>query len=187
MMDKMEREAAMKKIGEIRRALGLSHIAFARALNMPAWQIEIAEHGVWVCSNGEMMRLTLEDLVPELKMDALLKKITQTFRLSEKKLRKAENADMPDACESVKHELTFYFPLTISLQFLNDELDELLSSLNVESLPHDVRRKLEKDGLENLMLHYRIFFDGMLREGKREAAMEIARKMVDRINWLQAM
>lgn len=147
-----------EEIAVARKSAGMSEFQLASELEVPAWLVDVVEHGIMNC-DGEM--ITAENLVPESEMEKL------TRSLSEVSDHLTLPQETPD--EDCDDGFTYYFPVTISSQSLLDELEAILG---------DAWSALQIRSLEWLMFKYKLYSERMHQLKKEANAEKLKRHLL---------
>lgn len=146
-LETINREETGRRIGIIRRREGLSPTEFAKALNIPAMVMEIAEHGV---RSDQYANLTLD--LPPSELMRILKLISEKYDVPLNWLTYGYDilfyaSDAP----AIEEEITLFFPMTISPRSLSCEMNDAMILMNNPRGCEEERLKIQRDILESIV------------------------------------
>jgi len=167
----------MERIAGVRRAMGLTHAEFGRAVNVPAWQMEIAECGVLFKLDGHVSALKYYFL--DVEFDDLVERISRTFELPSGWLKYGRRHAALDEGNAPEDEAVFYFPVTVSRRSLMEDIRQLKMCFESDRPAGNEKRLPECDAVGLLMMKFRVYYCWLRRCGKPEMAEALKRQLLE--------
>lgn len=147
-------EDMMRRIGCVRRSAGLSQMEFARRLNVPLWNVELAEHGAFMCC-GEIRRMNIWELLSEREISELLEAVGREFRVPLDWLKYGRGSCGMKDVSRAADESTFYFPMTLSVRSLEMDMQRLRTLNSID--PDTGLRMAEKDIVDAILGRFKAY------------------------------
>ena len=166
--DNMDMQALMKRIGSVRRASGLSQYEFSERANVPVFYTEIAEHGAY--SSCEDVRLGMDGLFSEMELEKILKGISDAFGVSMEWLKYGEGETALGETSMDEDELVFYFPITVSVKSIVEDLKRLTSVIEARHFPEPELNTTVPDRIVLLLMEFKAYYAQMKRIGRMNVA-----------------
>lgn len=163
-----------KRIGQVRKAKGLSTVAFAQKLSIPVWCVEIAEHGV-ISEEGGMGEVVLP-----IELGEIVQAVAEGFGVSLDWLHTGEGEGIAAAAENAAaDELTVYMPVTISPESLMDRQEQLLLLVTNDAPRQEERTECELAYVRELFELMHIYRQVMTRQGKEDVYRAANKRLKD--------
>lgn len=169
----LDRQGIGRRIGQVRRKAGLTHIEFASKLNTLVMVSEIAEHGIRELTGrtAAPIDISMKELLELLKMISRVYNVPLEWLMHGNGTARELNAYAKPSPE----EMTLFLPVTISGDSLVEEMNRTLSLVEKDEIRAAERNALHREYLHSI-LHKLYFYEQFAGSSELAETAKLARR-----------
>lgn len=164
-----------EQIRALRRMQGMTHLAFARKLDIPVWMMEILEQEEIDGSDQ------LSQIIPETMRDRFFHLLLQEYGQPETWFEVAPSSHSQKPREEGM-ELTLNLPITVSPQMAMEWMDVILLLFSDDMSYADLKKRCAGYLVSNLMQLHQLYCNVWRAEGNDHIAQENSKMLKTRIS-----